>query len=118
MKMEWLKNNGKYLLLFIIVFFLILGVGIFIVNVVDDNIQSRHIMHSESVVVDKYIKVNDKGYNEYFIRTFDGDVYIIHGKNINDTEFMYNSVDLHHKYCFIVREDPMYYDVIVRLKEL
>ena len=60
MKMEWLKNNGKYLLLFTIVFFLILGVGIFTVNVVGDNIQSRHIMHSESVVVDKYIKVNDK----------------------------------------------------------
>ena len=118
MKMEWLKNNGKYLLLFTIVFFLILGVGIFTVNVVGDNIQSRHIMSSESVVVDKYIKVNDKGYNEYFIKTSDGDVYIIHGKNTDDTEFMYNSVDLHHKYCFIVKEDPMYYDVIVRLEEL
>ncbi len=118
MKMEWLKNNGKYLLLFTIVFFLILGVGIFAVNVIHDNIQSRHIMDFESVVVDKYIKVNDKGHNEYFIKTFDGDVYMIRGKNINDTEFMYDSVDLHHKYHFVIREDPVYYDVILRLKEL
>lgn len=118
MRMEWLKNNGGYLLLFTIVFFLILGVGIFTVNVVYDNIQSQHIMNSESVVVDKYIKVNDKGRNEYFIKTFDGDVYIIRGKDINDTEFMYHSVDLHHKYHFVVRKDPMYYDVILRLDEL
>ncbi len=115
---QWINHNGIYIILFLIISIGIFSIGLFTINSIQGDLQKQHVTTIEDVVMDKHIIINDAGHNEYHIKLLDGEWYSIRGANFNQTEAMYNDIDLHHKYDFVVKENPNNNDTILKIKEL
>lgn len=100
---EIINNNSyvKYLLVFLIVFFISFGVNYFLIHDLENHINDKHISYKEFVVVDKYI--SNEGTHDYIIVSDNNNSYEI--VNDKDGVNIFNRIENGHRYHFVLRND-------------
>lgn len=96
------KSWKKYLLIFIVIFVLITGVGVYAINFMYDTIIDNDVHSTIVVINDKYSNDGDD-HNYYFVVTDDNETLSIIDNGDGKGEEIWNGIQIGEKYKITVQ---------------
>lgn len=105
-----IQDNLPYLVVTIIIFLIVIGSGIVIVNTLHHTVNDSGIRIESAIVSDKYYGEGDFA-DYYLIETKDNKTYSIINHDDNYGKRMFNSIEIGKRYEFTL-QDPNMMDVV------